>query len=74
MCMAKIVPIEELQPAFENAMWNMLRETDANSVSEVIKEWHKTYNCYLLHDSDFNWESVGFKNDEQELMFVLKWS
>lgn len=72
--MAKIVPINQLQPAFQNAMDHLLRETEIVSVAEVLREWNKHFNCYLLHDSDFVWESVGFKDEEQISWFMLKWS
>ncbi len=73
--MAKIVPVEELQPAFEHAMTNIMRSDDkTHTIGHMMAAWKKHYDCYLLHDKEFGWESVGFKNEEQQLMFMLKWS
>lgn len=72
--MAKIVLVEDLQPAFDNAMDQLVRETDTKTVGDALRKWKEYYDCYLIHDSDFVWESVGFRNDEQFAWFVLKYS
>ena len=78
--MAKIVPVEELQPAFKNAMVHLYHEcarrhpTETISIGSTIRHFKEEFDCYLFHDKNFDWESVGFKNDEHQLMFLLKWS
>jgi hypothetical protein len=78
--MAKIVPVEELQPAFKNAMAHLHHEcarrhpNEAITIGSTINYFKEEFDCYLFHGNNFDWESVGFKNDEQQLMFMLKWS
>lgn len=78
--MSRIVSIDELQPAFDNAMDHLYRrmgETfskDRITVGETVRFFNREFDCYLMHDSNWDWDVVGFKNDEQHLMFVLKWS
>jgi hypothetical protein len=78
--MAKIVPIEELQPAFKHAMDHLyhqcvrIRPNEPISIGSTIRYFQEEFDCYLMHDTMYNWESVGFKNEEQQLMFMLKWS
>lgn len=78
--MAKIVPIEQLQPAFRHAMQHLYREcvhrrpAEIISVGSTIRHFKEEFDCYLFHGQNFDWESVGFKDEEQQLMFMLKWS
>lgn len=78
--MARMVSVDQLQPAFDNAMDHLYRRmsetfsSDRITVGATVREFNKEFDCYLMHDSDFEWDVVGFKNDEQQLMFMLKWS
>jgi hypothetical protein len=72
--MATIVPVSQLQPAFDNAMDQLIRAADVKTVGDALRKWKEHYDCYLIHDSDFVWESVGFKDEEQLSWFMLKWS
>lgn len=74
--MAVIIPVEQLAPAFENAMDDLRRNNieGFRTVGHMMAAWKKYYDCYLLHDQFYNWESVGFKNEEQFTWFMLKWS
>lgn len=71
--MAKIVPVDQLQPAFKNALNHLYEEHRMVTVGEAVKMWRTYYDCYLLHDKDWVWESVAFKNEEQLAWFMLKW-
>lgn len=72
--MAIIIPVNQLQPAFQNAMNHLYGEAQVKTVGEAVREWRKHFDCYLLHDADFVWESVGFKDERQMSWFLLKWS
>lgn len=78
--MAKMVKIPDLQPAFDNAsrhLYNRMRQTYSNeriTMGNTANAWKELYDCYLLWDSNWNWDVVGFKDEQQELMFRLKWS
>lgn len=72
--MATIVPVNQLQPAFKHALDHLYNEHRMVTVSEAVRKWKEHYDCYLFHSKDWAWESVGFKNEEQQLMFILKWS
>ena len=78
--MAKIVPVQELQPAFDNAMAYLHRKlahqypTDTISMGKAANYFREEFDCYALWDQTWSWDVVGFKNDEQHMMFVLKWS
>ena len=78
--MAKLVPVEQLQPAFKHAMQHLyhqcvrMRPNEIISIGSTARHFKEEFDCYLIHGKDFDWESVGFKNDKQHLMFMLKWS
>lgn len=78
--MAKLVPVSELQPAFSNAMDYLYRKLSQGHPNEVFamgktaNRFKEEFDCYAMWDQDWNWDVVGFKNDEQHVMFVLKWS
>lgn len=79
--MAKMVPVHELQPAFDNAIrhiHNRLSQArprrHLSSMGQVANEFKAEFDCYALWDQNWAWETVGFKDDEQHMMFVLKWS
>ena len=74
--MAVIIPIEQLEPAFNNAMEELRHQyrSEVVTVGSAARKWKEHYDCYLFHDALFNWESIGFKDNEQHAWFVLKWS
>lgn len=78
--MAKIVPVIELQPAFDNAMdylHNRMQQTyssDKITVGNTIKEFKQEFDCYLMLNKDWDWDVVGFKDEKQMSWFILKWS
>lgn len=78
--MAKLVPVADLQPAFSNAMDHLHRKLMHSHPHETItmgvaaNHFKEEFDCYAMWDQAWNWDVVGFKNDEQHLMFVLKWS
>lgn len=78
--MAKIVPINQLQPAFDNAMdhlYSRMKQThssDRITVGNTMNEFKQEFGCYLMHGQDWEWDVVGFKDEEQMTWFMLKWS
>lgn len=75
--MAKLVPVQDLQPAFNNAIAYLNREMRQNeivSMGQLANRFKEEFDCYAMWDQAWNWDVVGFKNDEQHMMFVLKWS
>lgn len=74
--MAVIIPVDQLEPAFTNAMQALFDyyKVDSPTIGSAIKRWHEHYDCYLFHDAFYSWESVGFKNEQQMSWFILKWS
>ena len=78
--MAKIVPINQLQPAFDNAMVHLhlkMKQTyssDRITVGNTINEFKKEFDCYVLLGKDWEWDVVGFKDEQQMSWFILKWS
>lgn len=75
-----MVSVDQLQPAFDNAMVHLylkMKKTyspDRITVGNTVREFKQEFDCYLIHGKDWEWDIVGFKNDEQHMMFVLKWS
>ena len=78
--MAKLIPVNQLQPAFDNAMDHLYRvmkqtySSDRITVGATMNEFKKEFNCYLMHGQDWEWDVVGFKDEEQFTWFMLKWS
>ena len=74
--MTKIVPVDQLQPAFDNALLTLQRTHihECRTVGSLVRAWKEHYDCYLLHDQFYVWESVGFKDEHQLTWFLLKWS
>ena len=78
--MAKMVPVDQLYPAFDNAMVHLylkMKQTyssDKITVGNTLKEFKQEFDCYLMHGQDWEWDAVGFKNEEQLSWFILKWS
>lgn len=78
--MAKLVPVNKLQPAFDNAMDHLylkMKQTyssDRITVGNTMNEFKQEFGCYLMHGQDWEWDVVGFKNEEQMTWFMLKWS
>lgn len=72
--MAIIIPVDQLQPAFRNALDHLYGNGQLSTVGQTVREWRTHFDCYLLHDKEWNWEAVGFKNEQQHTMFILKWS
>lgn len=78
--MSKLVPVQELQPAFDNAVEYLHRKlahaypSELMTVGNFARHFKEEFDCYALWDSNFNWDVVGFQNEEQHMMFVLKWS
>lgn len=78
--MAKLVPVNQLQPAFDNAMdylYARMKQTysyERITVGATIKEFKQEFDCYLMHGQDWEWDVVGFKDEQQLSWFMLKWS
>ena len=78
--MAKLVSVNQLQPAFDNAMdylYARMKQTyssDRITVGATIKEFKQEFDCYLMHGQDWEWDVVGFKDEQQLSWFMLKWS
>ena len=72
--MAMMISVGDLEPAFRNAMNNLLINHEVDTVGKMCRVWKEVYDCYLLHDSDLVWDVVGFKDEKQATLFVLKWT
>ena len=73
--MAKMVKIRDMQPAFSNAMRALIAKCgpEIMSMATTMNAWKDEYDSYILHDKEFNWESVAFKSEQDQIMFMLKW-
>lgn len=74
--MAKIVPVKDLQPAFNRAMLALFDQAGAESwtMAHAMNAWKEAYDSYVFHDHEWGWTVVAFNSEQDQIMFMLKWS